>query len=45
MPVPEGYTNLKAHEDSIEKAREAKKDLGITWNEFLEHAAEELTEA
>jgi hypothetical protein len=45
MPVPEDYTNLKAHEDSIQKAREAKQDLGLTWNDFLEHAAKELTKA
>lgn len=42
MPVPDGYKDIRAHEDSIQKARKAKKELGLTWNEYLERAADEL---
>ena len=45
MPIPDGYTNLLAHRDSIKEARQTKEDLELTWNQFLEKAAEELTEA
>ena len=44
MPRPKGYKDIRAHEDSIAEAREAKKQLEITWNEFLESAAEQLTD-
>lgn len=42
MPVPDGYKEIQAHEDSIQKARETKKELGLTWNEYLERAAIEF---
>jgi len=42
MPVPDGYTEIRAHKDSIQAAREVKQKLGLTWNEFLERGAIEL---
>jgi|GEM_PF-1935750 len=42
MPVPDGYSRINAHEDSIQKARTVKEELGITWNAFLERGAAEL---
>lgn len=42
MPVPDGYTSIRAHEDSVAKAREVKEELGLTWNQYFEQAAEEL---
>lgn len=42
MPYPDGYTQIDAHEDSIQKARGVKERLGLTWNEFLERGAIEL---
>jgi hypothetical protein len=42
MNSPQGYTRIAAHEDSIQKAREVKERLGLTWNEFLERGAIEL---
>jgi len=43
MAVPEDYAGVKAHEAAVEQARETKEDLSVTWSEFLEHAAEELS--
>jgi hypothetical protein len=42
MPYPENYKDIAAHKHSIQKARGVKEDLGLTWNEFLEHGAIEL---
>lgn len=42
MGYPDGYKDIAAHESSISKARAVKKDLGLTWNEFLERGAAEL---
>jgi len=43
MPYPNGYKDIPAHEDSIAKAREVKETLGLTWNQFLERGAAELS--
>jgi len=43
MSYPSGYKEIAAHESSISTAREVKEDLGLTWNEFLERGAAELS--
>lgn len=44
MPRPKGYAEIPAHEDAIQQARETKQSLGLTWNEFLETAAKQLSD-
>jgi predicted NAD/FAD-binding protein len=42
MPYPDSYQDIAAHEDSIQKARAVKEQLGLTWSDFLERGALEL---
>lgn len=42
MAIPNEYSRIRAHEDSIQAARSAKEKLNLTWNQFLERGAMEL---
>lgn len=44
MPRPKCYAEIPAHEDAIQQARETKQSLGVTWNQFLETAAKQLSD-
>ncbi|RMB25397.1 hypothetical protein [Haloplanus aerogenes] len=42
MGNPEGYTTIRAHRDARDEARHIKSRLDLSWNEFLQQAADAL---
>jgi hypothetical protein len=42
MADPDGYTTIRTSEDVRDKARVTKAKLCMTWDEFVERAAETL---
>lgn len=42
MPYPDDYRDIAAHEDAVERAREVKEELDVTWSTFLKRGAAEL---
>ena len=42
MPDSNGYTRISVHREERNRARKVKEELGLSWNSFLDQAADEL---
>jgi len=43
MGYPDGYSCVHADQESIAKARKIKENLDLSWSDFFERGATELT--